>query len=437
MSNDRRASSVERQASTNKDKDSLDARRSTLDASLSFCVRCGNCKALCPTYMEEPTEGMSARGRLMLLKGLAGGEIEPSRTLDERIFSCLLCGACNSVCPLGINITDAVYRYRKDHKGANRKRRFISLGAKLAVKNAAASVKLLKLIEGVAEVFPVYRFKPFRMLRDIGIGPLDAPLRDSSSIFKVSRPRGRIAVFAGCTANFLYPGIGRSLIRSLNALNYEVILPKGEACCGAPLMGLGLEEDAVRLAERNMMTFKRMKVEAVIGLCPTCVHFIKDEYKRLVGDGIENAVEVSQFFGDKLQTFDSNKLKGKGNKESLLVTRDSSLVTDVVYHDPCHSVYGLKVSAEPRAILRAMGLNLLDAERGCCGFGGTFRLLYQDLSESILQKRVEEYRKADMVVTSCPNCMIQLRSRLKDRQVKHIAELIEQAVQGDRHGKER
>jgi glycolate oxidase iron-sulfur subunit len=303
---------------------------------------------------------------------------------------------------------------------------------KLALKRATTGFRILKFIEGVGEVFPVYKLKPLKILREIGIGSLDAPLRDSASIFKVPRPKGRIAVFAGCTANFLYPGIGRALIRSLNALSYEVILPKGEACCGAPLRGLGLENGAVQLAERNMQTFKRMKVEAVIGLCPTCVHFIKNEYKGLIGDSIENAMEVSQFFNDKLQVI--NNIKGS-NEGPLRVMRHSS--PGVVYHDPCHSIYSLNVSAEPRRILRAMGLNLIDAERGCCGFGGTFRLLYQDLSESILQKRVEGYRKADMIVTSCPNCMIQLRSRVKDRQVKHIIELIEQAVQGDRDEKER
>ena len=422
-------SNIKNSSGLKDEKESESSSLVTRYSSLSYCVRCGACKELCPTYIEDSTEGMGARGRLMLLRGLAGGDIEPSKALDERIFSCMLCGACNSICPLGINITGAIYKYRRDLRAPNNKRTFISLWVKFALKRATTGFRILKFIEGVGEVFPVYRLKPFKILREIGVGSLDAPLRDSASIFKVSRPKGRIAVFAGCTANFLYPGIGRSLIRSLNAMSYEVILPKGEACCGAPLMGLGLEDAAVRLAEKNMKTFKKMKVEAVISLCPTCVHFIRNEYKGLVGDSIENAMEVSQFFSDKLSAIGNLK-----DSHSLPLSGSS---LKVVYHDPCHSLYSLNVSAEPRQILRSMGLDLVEAERGCCGFGGTFRLLYQDLSESILKKRVEGYRKADMIVTSCPNCMVQLRSRVKDRQVKHIVELIEEAVQGDRDEKER
>jgi glycolate oxidase iron-sulfur subunit len=75
-----------------------------------------------------------------------------------------------------------------------------------------------------------------------------------------------------------------------------------------------------------------------------------------------------------------------------------------------------------------MGFHLMDSERGCCGFGGTFRLLYQELSEGILEKRIEEYKRADMIVTSCPNCILQLRSRIKDRPVKHIAEVINECI---------
>ena len=433
-------------------------------SSPSFCVRCGNCKSVCPTYAEDATEGMSARGRIMLLKKLAEGEIEPSKVLDERIFSCILCGACNSICPLGIGITDAIYQYRRDLKGFNRKRMFFGLGMSVALKSAPAGFRILKFIEGIREVVPVHRFQPFRALRELGIESLEAPLRDGESLFKVARPKGRIAIFTGCSVNFLYQGIGRSLIRTLKKLNYEVVLPKGEVCCGAPLMGLGFEEDAAELAERNMKTFKRMNVEAVIGLCPTCINFIRNEYRRLIGDGIENAQEVSQFFIDKLPATSnskdsnesqvtsnykdsngsqvtSNKLKTKDSKNSSLVTRYSSLPSDsslkVIYHDPCHSVHGLKVKAEPRRILKSMGLDLIDAEGGCCGFGGAFRLLYQDLSQSILRKRIEEYRKADVIVTSCPNCMIQFRSRIKDRKIKHIVELIEEAVQGERDEKER
>ncbi len=386
-----------------------------MNHELNLCVKCGSCKALCPTYMEDATEGMSARGRIVLLNKFYERKLKPSKKLDERIFSCMLCGACNKLCPLGINVTDAMYEARNRLRDFNKKRRFLGLGIRFGLKKASNSFRVLRFLETINEMLPVFRIYPFSAIKKMDVTLPDSALRDGMSIFRASKPRGRIAIFAGCSVNFIYPNIGRSLIESLNAMNYDVVLPKGEVCCGAPLMGFGLKEDAAEMAGRNINAFKKLNVEAVIGLCPTCIDFIKNEYRSLIGDGIENAVEASQFFRDVLSVM-SNEFK------------DSSRITHhalrVIYHDPCHSVYGLNVIAEPRQILKSLGFHLMDSESGCCGFGGIFRLLYQDLSEALLNRRVEEYKKADMIVTSCPNCIVQLKSKIKDKEVKHIAEVI-------------
>ena len=403
------ASGVERRPT-----EGAQAALSATATSLEQCVRCGSCKALCPTYGEDVTEGMSARGRVVLLKKFIEGELGPSEILDERIFSCMLCGACNTLCPLGIRITDAVYEGRKSLRISGHRRRLLGIAAKLAFKRASTGFKVLKFLEGIGEILPVHRLRHFRMLHEMGINISGPSLRDGMSLFKVAKPRGRVAVFAGCTVNFLYPHIGNSLVTILNSMNYDVVLPKGEVCCGAPLLGLGFEEDAAELAERNIKVFNKMSVEAVIGVCPTCVYFIRDEYKRLLGDGVEKAMEVTQFFTGVLP-----EIKKDMGRNAMRVA----------YHDPCHAIYSLGLHAEPRALLRLLGVNPIDSEKGCCGFGGTFRVLYPDISKGLLDKRMEGYEEADMIVTSCPNCILQLRSSIKGRNIKHIVELIAEAVE--------
>jgi glycolate oxidase iron-sulfur subunit len=373
----------------------------------------------------------------MLLKKLHKGELSPSNTLNDRIFSCILCGACNSLCPLGINITGEIYDSRKKLRKFNRKSQIYGLAAKLAFKKVAVSFRILKIMDNIARMFPVM---PFTSLGNIGISLPDSSLKDEMTVFRVTSPRGRIAVFAGCSVNFFYPYIGISLINCLNSMGYDVILSRAETCCGAPLISLGLQDDAVELAEKNIGIFEKLQVEAVIGLCPTCVHFIKTEYTKLTGKGLSNAVEVSQFFknSNELQVT-SDEYKDKNNIFlNKLVTRYSLLNTavntsysslKVVYHAPCHSVYNLKTGHAPEQILKSMGLSLIEPkDRGCCGFGGTFRLLYKELSGDILKRRLEDYKEADMIVTSCPNCIIQFRSKIKDRPVKHIAEVIEETI---------
>jgi len=353
---------------------------------------------------------MSARGRIVLLKKLLEREIEPSDLLEKRIFSCILCGACNRLCPLGIDITNAIYKGRISLRGLNKKRRIISFALMQGFKRPSTAFKILRLLEALNNLVPLNKIQPLKTFRNLDIVFPDLTLRDDIYIFKALKPKGRIAVFAGCTVNFLYPDIGKALVRFLNKLEYDVILPRGEACCGAPLMGLGFEEEAKELAKRNLNTFKKMNVEAVIGICPTCIHFIKNDYKRLIGDRLDNAMEISQFFK-------------KNNLQSLIPNRQK-----IVYHDPCHSVYGLDVKAQPRQILKSIGFDIINSESGCCGFGGTFRLLYQELSEEILEKRVEEYKNAEMIITSCPNCILQLKTRIKDKPVRHLIEIINEST---------
>src|SRR6266498_4368690 len=82
-------------------------------AELSKCVKCGGCKTNCPTYDEGLNEAMGARGRLTLLRGLLSSRIGQSPILNERIFSCILCGACEKLCTPGLDITEAIYHGRR------------------------------------------------------------------------------------------------------------------------------------------------------------------------------------------------------------------------------------------------------------------------------------------------------------------------------------
>jgi glycolate oxidase iron-sulfur subunit len=385
------------------------ARASELD----LCVRCGNCKALCPTHIEFANEGMSARGRVVLLKKLISGEIEPSDTLDDRIFSCLLCGSCNGLCPLGISVTDAVYEGRR--KLAGRKKRWLFRAImKYVFTDPERTLRMLQFFENAGLIAPLSILKPFKALRELRIRIPRTRLRNEATIFKAPNPKGRIALFAGCTVDFLYPAMGLSLIYTLNALDYEVVMPKGEVCCGAPLLATGLRHETAALAEKNLNAFKKLQVEAVISLCPTCTHFIKNEYPKIIGDGIGNAMDITEFLDDK--PLDS------------ILTQPEERPGTVAYHDPCHSINYLGVKEEPRKILKGMGFGIAEPdERGCCGLGGTVRLLHDDVSSAILANRVkslEGTKAPEMIVTSCPNCVLQLESRIKDRPVKHIIEII-------------
>jgi glycolate oxidase iron-sulfur subunit len=363
---------------------------------------------------------MSARGRVALLQTFSRGELKASSRFYESLFSCILCEACGKSCPLGINIADAIYTGRKILRSFNKKRLLVNHLIGFALRNSVVSFKLLKVLRVLSNVPYAHRIPPLGFIKRLGIREADAPFRGKITVFRAQQTIGRIAIFTGCVINYISPSYGRSLLRILNTIGYDVILPTGEACCGAPMLESGMEENAERVAEINIETFKNLNVEAIIGLCPTCIHFIRNIYKRLVGNGLDNVLDVSEFFSQRLV---SGGVKGRNLFSQELPVKSS---LKAIYHDPCHSKYSLNLYNEPRNILKSAGINLLEpSETGCCGSGGAFGLFYGGLSEGILENRLEAYKAADAIITSCPNCIIQLKSRIKERRVMHIIEIIE------------
>jgi Fe-S oxidoreductase len=104
----------------------------------------------------------------------------------------------------------------------------------------------------------------------------------------------------------------------------------------------------------------------------------------------------------------------------------------VAYHSPCHLCRGLGVTKEPRELLGIAGLEYVKSkdEEVCCGFGGSFSVDFPEISAELLRRKLDgaESTGAEVLVTDCPGCVLQLRGGMEKRggrmQVKHIAEVV-------------
>ncbi len=380
---------------------------------LEDCARCGSCKARCPVYELTGNEAFSPRGRLMLLRGLAGGATPPTEGLLGRIFSCTLCGRCDVSCPVGIKPTQFIYRGRDVLRKLDSKRLLTRTALRAGLNRPALGMNAARFITGLKHDFLK------KLVPRLPEG-LSFPGRQLKSGHQVITPRkavGRVAVFAGCAANYLTPGTGEDLISILVAAGYEVVLPGGEVCCGMPLRGLGLENEARRFAEKNLEIFGKLNVEAVVSPCSTCVYMIRKRYPELAGGGVENAMDAMEFLLSPGR-LDLGPVREKTTARPESGKRPEA--NKLIWHEPCHLKYGLGFNA-------GLLLELLNIERtkeeGCCGFGAF--LTDKETSRELLLKRVSAYEGADMVVTSCPACRIQLESA--GIKTAHILELVEEA----------
>ncbi|WP_353685163.1 (Fe-S)-binding protein [Thermodesulfovibrio sp. 3907-1M] len=234
-------------------------------------------------------------------------------------------------------------------------------------------------------------------------------------VYSKLKPRGRIALFSGCSSQYLMPSITEALIYILNWLNYEVIVPK-QHCCGAPLLSAGFEKEAKKLARKNLEIYKSFNIDGIITPCPTCAHFIRDVYKEITGEGL-NVLKFADLFEENLKEF-------KGDDRS-----------NVFFHISCHTSNYVNDSDKTLKLLKKFGINA-EKKTGCCGFGGLFSFLFEKQSMDILRKKVLEYEKADMIISSCPNCIIQFKSAMKDKKILHYAEVIQKILfKGEKYGR--
>lgn len=379
---------------------------------LQECIKCGKCNEVCQSYKIFMNESFSPRGRLRLIDAFYERELTQGKSFNERILSCMLCGFCENICPLGINLPFLIYKTRAEIK--KNKLFYLFKYFSLYPDIFFRSLKILRktgLIDKFGKFFLKNQFLDKYLAFNINA-------RDEKflKIYSVVKPIGRVAIFLGCSTNFLIPSIGKNLIFLLNKAKYEVIIPK-QICCGAPLLSSGFNEEAIKIASENIDMYKGFKIEGIVTPCPTCAHILKDVYKDLVGESLPvvSPLDLLEDMGE------------------------FSVVNEklVYFHSSCHTQNYTRDDEKILNLLKNLGFINIQKKSGCCGFAGLFSFLFEKQSMDILRKKVLEYDKADMIITSCPNCIIQLKYAMKSKKILHYIEAIQDKtlMKGERYGR--
>jgi Fe-S oxidoreductase len=186
-----------------------------------------------------------------------------------------------------------------------------------------------------------------------------------------------------------------------------------EPCCGAPLHASGLHREFANNARSAHETLKGYGVKQIVGLVPSCTHALRNLFPKYV----ENYdLEVKHFVEVAAELVPGKNL---GYPEPVKVT----------YHDPCQLGRFLGLIDEPRRVLNSIkNIELVETDwtKGewstCCGGGGGFEAVFPELSQILAANRVQELLDtgADIIVTHCPGCIMQLKDGLKDLKVKNV-----------------
>ena len=292
-----------------------------------------------------------------------------------------------------------------------------------------------------------------------------------------SGSRTKVALFAGCTGQYLFPDVPRAAVEVLQRNGIEVYYPE-QKCCGMPSL---LEGDQALTCEFAAFNLERLS-EAVdegcdiVCSCPTCGFMLKDvlsegahysdQYRESVGaegsgsDGqmaftgrvgkeaaLPSRVLLSGLFKDDgyFASLDARKrMKIATHTHDLgeyllslhvagkLDTKLGAVPSRMVYYPPCH--LREQEIGEPYSellhLIPGISLETIDGAFYCCGMAGImgFKRDFHEVSVAMGSRLMEKIGTLDpeRLVSDCLSCRIQF-NQLLPYKVLHPIEILREA----------
>src|SRR5206468_516268 len=219
----------------------------------------------------------------------------------------------------------------------------------------------------------------------------------------------------------IFPHINLATARLLSAAGWEVVVPRGQGCCGALHLHAG-RLDEFRAMARSLMAALGRDVDIVVTNAAGCGSALK-EYGHWLGDG------GAERFAGLVKDI-----------SEVLVDADlplGELRETVTYHDACHLAHGQKVRAQPRELLRRIpGVTLVELTDSdlCCGSAGVYNLLEPEMAAELGRRKLERIREtgARIVAAGNPGCIMQISQQALEAglalEVMHPVTLLSRAL---------
>jgi glycolate oxidase iron-sulfur subunit len=380
------------------------------------CVHCGFCLPSCPTYLLWGQEMDSPRGRIHLMK--SGLEGEPlSASMVSHFDACLGCMACVTACPSGVRygilIADTRAQVERRYERPRREqllreaifwlfpypRRLRALRGPLALYQRSGLDRLLRRT-GLAERLPPALRVMESLTPTLTRRPV-LPKRLPAS----GRRRAVVGMLTGCVQDALFPQVNAATARVLAAEGCDVVIPRGQGCCGALSQHTGREAEAISFARALIERFEAARVDHVVANAAGCGSAMKD-YAHLLRDEPGYAARARAFAE---RTRDVSELLVQLGPVALRHPLDIT----VAYHDACHLGHAQGVRSQPRELLRAIpGLTLIEIAEAdlCCGSAGIYNLLNPEPATELGDRKARNVLAtgASVLVTANPGCLMQI-----------------------------
>jgi len=386
------------------------------EAILRSCVHCGFCTATCPTYQELGDERDGPRGRIYLIKQLLE-EGEATEKTRKHLDRCLTCRSCETTCPSGVQYGRLVDIGRYVVERQQRRplqERLLRWGLRQVLPYANRFTPLLRLGQMVKPLLPAYLHNKI-------------PAKQTPSPWPKSSHHRVMVALAGCAQPAATPNTNAAAARVLDKLGITLVEPPKAGCCGAMSYHLSEHDEGLNFARRNIDAWWpaiESGAEAVVITASGCGTMVKEYGHLLASDPLyaEKAQKISALARDLSEVIAAEDL-------TALQFNDKGQKTAV--HCPCSLQHGQQLPDSVEKILTDAGLNLAATKDKhlCCGSAGTYSLLQPQMSQQLLENKLQALTadNPERIVTANVGCQIHLASKA-EVPVQHWIEVIDEAT---------
>ncbi len=414
-----------------------DPRLAEADEMLRACIHCGLCTATCPTYLLLGDERDGPRGRITLIKDMFEGGNGAVADMVPHMDRCLSCHSCMTTCPSGVDyrhLADLARARIEDSHDRPLKERLLRrylrnvLPDPRRLRRALWGAVLVRPLRGVLRAIGL---KELAAMLDLAPprGPATGGLIWPQTWSPKAERKKRVVLATGCTQQVLRPQINEATIRLLNRRGVEVVVPTGQACCGAPVQQLGLADEAAAAARRNVdawsAAMRDEPIDAIVVNAGSCGAVVRDYghllrrdegYRERAEELVARTMDITEFLAE----LDLDA--------PVMWTR-----LRIAYHSACSMQHGSRVTVEPRALLRQAGFSVVEVPEGhiCCGAAGAYNILQPDMADALRARKLRNLAsvRPDAIATGSIGCIEHLK-QASDIPIVHTIELLDWATGG-------
>jgi glycolate oxidase iron-sulfur subunit len=259
--------------------------------------------------------------------------------------------------------------------------------------------------------------------------PSPSSLRRPQTVRANAPRQGRVAILSGCAQPVLKPSISEATARVLARHGVDVIVPKGEGCCGALVHHMGRTEASHDFAKRNIDAWTAEiegdGLDAIVITTSGCGTTVKD-YGFMFRDDVDYAAKAARV---------SALAKDVTEYLSTIALAAPVISTGqvVAYHSACSMQHGQQIKEQPKKLLRAMGFKVKDVPEGhiCCGSAGTYNIMQPEIAGQLRDRKIANIERTKPEITATGNigCMTQI-AQGTGIPIVHTIELIDWATGG-------